>query len=128
MFDARGMSAAEACRQIAHEVWRAERSSEPFAVHGLNSEHAVRDRLKKFALDLQASGDLPLTLRPELAAINFASDAPLSILERCEALIERSGRAAQALARMLIVQSIAGRLGRWAVHSAEIPDARTGRA
>lgn len=134
------MTAVEGCRLIAQEIWRVERPPEPFFVHGLSAERAVRDRLQKTALELAPDAALSPGIAALLKAIHFGHDDPLTILERTEAmiageypgefagtteLIQRSG--ALAL-RLLIVQCIGGRLGRWAVRSPEIPDARTARA
>src|SRR5262245_30239520 len=137
------VTSVEGCRQIAQEIWRVERPAEPFFVHGLNSERAVRDRLQKTAMEVAAQPDVPEALTETLNAINFANDDPLSILERtetmitvfrpsayasCEDLIQGSGPSGALVLRLLIVQSIGGRLGRWAVRNPEIPDARTARA
>src|SRR5687767_7211384 len=123
------VSAIEACRQLAHEIWRVERPSEPFVVHGLISERTVRERLQKTAMELEAQKDVPDALALKLMGINFSSDDPLSILERTEEmvslfkpgtylsadhLIEGSGTSIVLTLRLLIVQSLAGRLGRWA--------------
>jgi hypothetical protein len=137
------VTSIEGCRQIAHEIWRVERPAEPFMVHGLCSERAVRERLQKTAMELEQSAEVPDEVALKLMAINFTTDDPLSILERtetmiaqyrpgahasCEDLIQGAGRAGALVMRLLIVQSIGGRLGRWAVRSPEIPDARTARA
>lgn len=134
-------SSVDLCRQIALEVWRVERSAEPYFVHGFSSERVVRERLQKTAIQLLAVG-LPAALDRELRAIDFSKNDPLSILERSEALlanfvpgswatpddlIQSTGAALHLLMRLLIIQCVAGRVGRWAVRPAEIPDARVAR-
>jgi hypothetical protein len=137
------LTSIEICRQAAQEVWRVERAAEPFFVHGLSSERSVRERLQRTAMELLASTALTESFERELRAINFSTDDPLSVLERTEALLahflpghwsspedlfQSTGARMQLALRLLIVQCVAGRLGKWAVRPQEIPDARIARS
>jgi hypothetical protein len=136
-------SSVEAARMLGAEVWRAERPHEAFSVSGLNSERAVRERLQKIAMDLEGLDYLPDVTAIQLIAIGWAKDDPLTILQKTERMLSthRTGPVSSIdelldpadkptvfLTRLIVVQSIAGRLGKWSVRAPEIADARTARA
>jgi hypothetical protein len=137
------MSSVDACRLIAAEIWRAERPHAHFGLSGLNSEQAVRERLQKLAMELEAIDELPDLLALQLVGVGWTRDEPLTLLEKTERMVsshcirrftlpddllrDRDPITFQ-VARLLIVQCVAGRLGLWAVRTGEIPDARFARA
>lgn len=133
----------EVCRLLAAEIWRTERVHEGLGLAGLNSESAVRDRLRKLGRELIAARALPDALLLRLSTVGWAEEDPLALLDKTEqlmalhrpggyagpdALLEGADPVTLLLIRALVLQSIGGRLGRWAVRSPEIPDARTARA
>jgi hypothetical protein len=140
--DVANVGTVEACRRFAAEIWRAERPHEHLGVHALNTEVTVRERLQKIAMELDAMPVVADGVQRTLLTIDWLGDDPLSILERTEQMLmidwpygwvsvddmlAHASPATMVLVRLLLVQSIAGRLGRWAVRTGEIPDARTAR-
>jgi hypothetical protein len=136
------LSAVEACRLIASEVWRQERKLADFRTGGLNSEKAVRQRLQSIGMEMQRT-QLDEKVALHLYSIDWLDADPLTVLERTEGLLDRqcretyasvdallreTERATQLAIRLLVLQGLAGRLGRWAVRAGEIPDARIARA
>src|SRR5262249_34038119 len=107
------------------------------------NERTVRARLHKIAGELDTQARLPDGLSIRLVAIRFESDDPLSILERTEGLLTQyttttfessdealadRDRATRLMLELIIVQSLAARLGLWAARGTEMADARTARA
>jgi hypothetical protein len=136
------LSPVDACRILAGEVFRRERRIENLRTGGLNTEKAVRQRLMSMAMELSRTRGLDDGVALSLYALRWNEDDPLTILEKTEALLERTCREPLAtpgsllriadrtvglLARLLVLQCLAGRLGRWAVRSGELLDARTAR-
>lgn len=133
----------EACRVLAGEVFRRERDVDNLRTGGLNSEKAVRQRLQSMAMELMRVPDLDDKIALHLYAIQWNDEDPLTILEKTESLVEKlrrervagagtllrgNDRVSDLAVRLLILQGIAGRVGRWAVRAGEIPDARTARS
>jgi len=139
---ARSFSAVEACQRIAEEIWSGDRAHLGERVGGLNSEQAVRARLRVLAGPLAHAMDLVPEARAALDTIEFVKDDPLTVLERTEQMVaaqfsggqatldsvaEPKGETARRVGRLLVIQCVAGRLGRWAVRDAEIGDAKLAR-
>lgn len=136
-----GMPPAEAARRLAFDIWCGDQTHVGFHVGGLNQERAVRDRLEwlRDAVD-------PAHVTPDafsaLSAVRIDTADPLAILEASEeavaacfpsrvrgsAALLDAAPPALAVVRILVVQSLAGRLGRWAVRDHEVADARTARS
>lgn len=131
-------------RELAASIWRGDRPATPWALAGLNSDDAVRGRLAGCVKELLSQPNLTADVTVALHRIDTASDDPLTILEKTEGLVDRiftrrleqgGGRwhvdgdhTPRLAVRLLLIQSIAGRLGQWAVRTEEIPDARVARA
>ena len=141
--DPSGLGVVEACRRVAEEIWRGERARLSFGVGGLNSERAVRIRLGEIGGRLAVADDLSGAAADELQGIGWAKDDPLSILERTERVVELQrpeplagvSRLAEDPSfalhlglQLLVTESLAGRIGRWAVRDPEVPDARLARS
>jgi hypothetical protein len=137
------LSAVEACRLLAGEIWRREKKLDHFRTGGLNSDKAVRQRLQSIAMEMQRAPNLDEKVALHLHSIRWLDADPLTILERTEGLVDRQcrdgyasvdalvrdrNRATELAIRLLVLQGLAGRMGRWAVRAGEIPDARIARA
>lgn len=133
----------EACRILAGEVFRRDRDLDNLRTGGLNSEKAVRHRLQSMAMELMRVPDLDDIVAFHLYAIQWNDEDPLTILEKTERLVEKrcrervpspdalahtGDRITDLVVRLLVLQGVAGRVGRWAVRAGEIPDARTARS
>lgn len=119
-------SIVERLRAQARAIWRGEVAAlGDFS--GLCSEAAVRARLvagAKHAAEQLEESD------PRRAALTlpFEHAPPLSLLEATEGLLTRHPNLEAPAGPLLLVQCLAGRLGRWAVRAEEVPDARIARA
>lgn len=123
----RAPSLVDQLRDRAGAIWRGEvgRGDPSFA--GLASEGAVRRRLA--ALANASAAQLPAEDPRRFAlALPFEHGAPLALLEATEGLLTRHADLQALLEPLFLAQCLAGRLGRWAVRAAEVPDARLARA
>ncbi len=102
------MTAVEAARSLAGQIWRRERPHpQSISIKGLNGEEAVRRRLHKIAGPFTNTTDW--------------MHAPISELsERSESLCHVDPKNALYL---VVIQSLAARLGSWIPTEAEIADA-----
>lgn len=130
------VSAVREGRGVAEQVWTGRLPRGRLRLGGLNSERVVRARLDA-VLERAPEGTGVRSLLPRGL---FTSADPLTALEQTEraveklhpeyfpspwAVLEEVDRS-PAL-ELLILQSIAGRQGRWAVREAEVKDAKIGR-
>jgi hypothetical protein len=137
-----GWTAVEACVRVAEEIWQGARTHLSERLGGLASEDAVRSRLRVLAGPLNKAQDLTPDARAIFERIDFVRDDPLAVREQCEALVaaqlpgrfaslepiaEETRSTPKRVTRLVIVQSVAGRLGRWAVRDGEIDDAKLAR-
>ncbi len=133
-------SPVEYCQTLAGYVWRGERLHLSFRLGGLNSEQAVRMRLQSVAHAAQRSHEIRPDARELIDTISWNGADPLTVLEQTESLVGAQCQVPQPdeahgfgdegdrfAGHLLIVQCIAGRLGRWAVRDAELPDAKLAR-
>jgi hypothetical protein len=131
----------ERCQELGRQIWMGEHGRIGLGLGGLNTEAAIRARLRAIVNEMSAASD-PAAARAVAAAhdIEWEKLDPLGVLERTERLVTEflggpdrahdplEGPPHAALtARLLVTQSLGGRLGRWAVRDAELPDARTAR-
>jgi len=133
-------TAVELCRQMAAEIWSGDRVHVSEPVGGLNTETAVRVRLRNIlsSLEMGAAGLTEETYQ-HMLSIDILRDAPLSVLEKCEAMMtsqmpgtvqnldlftDADQSVLGGLSRLIICQSIAARMGVWAVRHEELEDAR----
>ena len=124
----REASAVQAARHVAAELWRGARSSAPWRSHGLNSESAVRRRLQWLAARLLAKVELPVPAERTLSTIDWFDDSAFAIARR---IVHRLNQVkdttegwTRALARLVVVQRLAARLGWWPPGQDETEDYR----
>ncbi len=123
----RAPSLVDQLRDRAGAIWRGELERGGPAFAGLSSEVAVRRRLA--ALAEANAAQLPEDDARRFAlALPFEHGAPLALLEATEGLLTRHAELTELLEPIFLVQCLAGRVGRWAVRAAEVPDARLARA
>ena len=126
-------SAIDVCHRMAEEIWCGQRLHVAEPVSGLNSETAIRVRLRNILNSLEMLSDgLVEEAYKILMSIDILRDSPVQILENSEAmlreqfpgpvrnteLLENAGHSAiGGLSRLIICQSIGARMGLWAVRA-----------
>ncbi len=136
------MTAVEICRKMAREIWLGDRKVSGFRVQGLNTTGAVRERLRAIAGQIPKEPGLNRRLALFLASVDWEREASELILKKTEEMLDRtvggsyrsidgllssSGHNAEMGLGLMVVQSLAGRLGLWAVRSEERPDAEVAK-
>ncbi len=124
-------SGGRAAARVAGEVWRGARSPDPWRVHGLNGEPAVRRRLSWLADRLLELPDLPAPFRREFSPVEWHRTPATTIVNIVSAALDRVDDLkpswARALARIVVVQHLAARAGWWPEGPEEIDDAEVAR-
>ncbi|MEM7675264.1 MAG: hypothetical protein AAF449_04575, partial [Myxococcota bacterium] len=117
-----------AARRVAADIWRGVRPADPWRVNGLNNEAAVRRRLHWLANRLLMLPELPDAVASAVDHIDSFADAPrsiaLSVAGLFDGVDDLSPGWARAVARLLVVQNVAARMGCWQGTSEVADDAR----
>ncbi|MCC7380581.1 MAG: hypothetical protein IT384_02030 [Deltaproteobacteria bacterium] len=131
-------NAVQWSRILAAEIWRGERWPPFQSLAGLNNEEVVRAKLHHVVAQLLPRAQAPAAGRA-LDVIRSPEVDPLRVLDAteilvatllpgtyasAEALLDAAAGELGGVVELLIVQSIAGRLGCWAVRSDELDDSR----
>jgi hypothetical protein len=133
-------TAIDVCHRMAHEMWCGQRLHVSEPISGLNSETAIRVRLRNILVSLEMlSEGLVEETYNLLMSIDILRDAPIAVLDTSEAmlraqfpgrvtnteLLEDAGHSAiGGLSRLIICQSIAARMGVWAVRADALDTAK----